>query len=212
MVGVKNNRRTQYTIREIQKALINLLNSSPIEKITVTQICELADVNRGTFYRYFLDPYDCLEKIEAQFSDAVSEKMHELPDLPDKDEDVNSFLKSHLVVALEQIQENADLMKMVFLSGHSTMLQNIFSLDNGDHPGPKPLDVSEIKTEKQRNFYYNQEYYANAVLSVIKAWLRLDMPETPSQLADKIVDRIINKFPVPLIEPELSSDLSQFNC
>ncbi|MCY9806151.1 TetR/AcrR family transcriptional regulator [Lentilactobacillus senioris] len=200
MVGTKNNRRTQYTIDTIQRALIELLNNAPIEKITVTQICELADVNRGTFYRYFLDPYDCLEKIETKFMAVVEEKMLALPDIPEVG--VVPFVKSHLLLALEQIAANADLMKMVFLSGHSKMLQNLFNIEAATEPGP--VTVEEVKTEKQRNQYYNQEYYGTAVLSVIKAWLRLDMPETPAELTDKIVARIMNSPELPALPPKLT--------
>lgn len=199
-MGTKNNRRTKYTIDTIQRALIELLNTAPIEKITVTQICELADVNRGTFYRYFLDPYDCLEKIETKFMAVVEEKMLALPDIPEVG--VLSFVKSHLLLALEQVAENADLMKMVFLSGHSKMLQNLFNIENATKPGP--VTVDNIKTEQQRDQYYNQEYYGTAVLSVIKAWLRLDMPETPAELTDKIVARIMNSPELPALPPKLT--------
>ncbi|MGF7437083.1 TetR/AcrR family transcriptional regulator [Lentilactobacillus senioris] len=199
-MGTKNNRRTKYTIDTIQRALIELLNTAPIEKITVTQICELADVNRGTFYRYFLDPYDCLEKIETKFMAVVEEKMLALPDIPEVG--VISFVKSHLLLALEQVAENADLMKMVFLSGHSKMLQNLFNIENATKPGP--VTVDNIKTEQQRDQYYNQEYYGTAVLSIIKAWLRLDMPETPTELTDKIVARIMNSPELPSLPPKLT--------
>lgn len=206
MVGTKNNRRTQYTIDTIQRALIELLNNAPIEKITVTQICELADVNRGTFYRYFLDPYDCLEKIETKFMAVVEEKMLALPDIPEVG--VISFVKSHLLLALEQVAANADLMKMVFLSGHSKMLQNLFNIENATKPGP--VTVDNIKTEQQRDQYYNQEYYGTAVLSIIKAWLRLDMPETPAELTDKIVTRIMNSPDLPELPAKLTNSPHYF--
>lgn len=206
MVGTKNNRRTKYTIDAIQRALIELLNDAPIEKITVTQICELADVNRGTFYRYFLDPYDCLEKIETQFINIVDEKMRALPDNPE--DDLVAFIKSHLLLALTQIYENVDLMKMVFLSGHSTMLQSLFNIEKTTAKGP--VTIEDIQTEAQRNQYYNQEYYGTAVLSVIKAWLRLDTPETPEELTDKITARIMNLPELASLPPKPANPKDNF--
>lgn len=44
-------------------SLTNLLRKEAIEKITVDQICEEANVHRSTFYRYFTDKYDLLEYV-----------------------------------------------------------------------------------------------------------------------------------------------------
>lgn len=67
MVGVKNNRRAQYTQQVIQETVLSLLESKPINAISVTEVCEQADVNRTTFYRYYTDIYDCVESIEKAF-------------------------------------------------------------------------------------------------------------------------------------------------
>ena len=46
---------------------MELLNKKEINKITVSEICKKADINRATFYRYYLDQYDLLDKIENEF-------------------------------------------------------------------------------------------------------------------------------------------------
>ncbi|MDO4379609.1 MAG: hypothetical protein Q4D20_01925 [Clostridia bacterium] len=45
----------------------------PIEKITVVELCKIADVNRSTFYRSFYDIYDLEEKIEDYCAGAVTQ-------------------------------------------------------------------------------------------------------------------------------------------
>jgi len=37
------------TKRLMKEALIDLMDQKPLEKITVTEICKIADVNRSTF-------------------------------------------------------------------------------------------------------------------------------------------------------------------
>ena len=61
------DRRTKYTKKVIMDTLIDLLSKKDIKKITVSEICKIADVNRATFYRYYLDEYDLLSKIEEEF-------------------------------------------------------------------------------------------------------------------------------------------------
>ena len=59
--------RVRYTKMVIVQNFIKLLRQKPINKITVKEICDLAEINRATFYKHYLDVYDLLEKIESQF-------------------------------------------------------------------------------------------------------------------------------------------------
>ena len=53
--GKKENRRAAYSKRVIKESFIELLDQKPLSKISVKEICEMADVNRCTFYSYFED-------------------------------------------------------------------------------------------------------------------------------------------------------------
>ena len=58
------SRKTQYTKSVIRESFLSLLQEKPVEKITVTQLCAKADINRSTFYAHYLDVYDLKEKLE----------------------------------------------------------------------------------------------------------------------------------------------------
>lgn len=50
-----------------------LLKEKPISSLTIKEICELADLNRSTFYAHFSSQYDLLNAIEEEFiEDMVS--------------------------------------------------------------------------------------------------------------------------------------------
>ncbi len=66
MPGIKGNRRTLYTKKIIKESLIELLQTNDIHQITVTNICNKADINRGTFYSYYKDAFDLLQSIEEE--------------------------------------------------------------------------------------------------------------------------------------------------
>ncbi|MCC8028230.1 MAG: TetR/AcrR family transcriptional regulator C-terminal domain-containing protein [Lachnospiraceae bacterium] len=66
------DRRTKYTKSVIRQALFELLTDRPINKITVTDICKKADINRSTFYSYYEDVYALLTSIQNDlFEDIV---------------------------------------------------------------------------------------------------------------------------------------------
>lgn len=63
----KTDTRVQYTKSVLQKALLTLLERTPIGKITIKDLCEEAGLNRGTFYLHYNSPDDLLKEIENQF-------------------------------------------------------------------------------------------------------------------------------------------------
>ena len=51
----KTDRRTRYTCQTIKDILLEELKTKPYSKITVTEICKKAEMNRGTFYLHYYD-------------------------------------------------------------------------------------------------------------------------------------------------------------
>lgn len=60
----RTNRKRMYSIRVIEDAFIKLMCERPFYKITVTDICKCADVNRSTFYANYIDTFDLAKKIQ----------------------------------------------------------------------------------------------------------------------------------------------------
>ena len=50
----------------LRTCLATLLMKKKIQDITVTELTDLADLNRGTFYLHYKDVYDLLESLEEQ--------------------------------------------------------------------------------------------------------------------------------------------------
>ena len=63
--------RTKYTQKIIYETFMDLLKEKDIDKITVTEICKKAEINRATFYRYYENQYDLLDKIEENMLDEI---------------------------------------------------------------------------------------------------------------------------------------------
>ncbi|MBQ6035886.1 MAG: TetR family transcriptional regulator, partial [Lachnospiraceae bacterium] len=59
--------RVRYTKEVLKKALLDLLKTKPISKVTIKELCEAAGLNRGTFYLHYYEPNDVLKEIEEDF-------------------------------------------------------------------------------------------------------------------------------------------------
>lgn len=188
MAGIKNNRRTQYTINVIEESLIALLKDHPLEKITVAEVCREADVNRGTFYRYFVNIMDCFKTVQKDFFTELAEN-NQLFD----EKSPEQFL-----IGLLQTFQNNDILMRSLLTNQSTdilqkFLKNIRTIDK----------IDPSKTNHQD--LYEMDFYANGIVSVVKRWLLLKTPESPEKLA-KIILSIVyttpDKVPAPYEGPK----------
>ena len=92
------DRRTKYTKSVIREALFSLLKEKPLNKVTVTDICKLADINRSTFYSYYEDVNALLTSVQndvfqdAVFSLAQDNWFEQLLKLVDENRDLCSIL------------------------------------------------------------------------------------------------------------------------
>lgn len=68
---MKTDARIRYTKLVIRKAFLELLKKYSIEKVTVAEICRVAEINRATFYRYYENQYDLLSALENEMLDEI---------------------------------------------------------------------------------------------------------------------------------------------
>lgn len=73
----KEDRRTRKTKTQIKLALIELMAQKDVNKISVKELAELADINRGTFYLHYDDVYDVLEQIQNEFIETINRILDE---------------------------------------------------------------------------------------------------------------------------------------
>ena len=57
-------KKRRETEKRIETSLLQLMKEQTFDTISIRQLIDLAEVNRSTFYRHYLDKYDLLEKIE----------------------------------------------------------------------------------------------------------------------------------------------------
>lgn len=63
--------RVRYTKMVIRQSFLFLLKEQPIDKITVADICRLAEINRATFYRHYENQYGILQELELGLLEKV---------------------------------------------------------------------------------------------------------------------------------------------
>ena len=112
--------RVRYTKRTIRESFLQLLQKKPLQKITVCEICKAAEINRATFYKYYANPYDLLQKLELELLDGLEEKLKKIQ-LGEPEEIFRTVLND--------IQQQAESYCTIFSgNGDTSFRQRVFSI------------------------------------------------------------------------------------
>lgn len=78
MENIKQDRRVTKTRRAIRAAFVALMAEKDLDKITIKEIAERADVDRKTVYNYYDSVYAILDELENELVRNFEEKTKEL--------------------------------------------------------------------------------------------------------------------------------------
>lgn len=173
--------RVRYTKMIIQVNFVSLLKKKPLNKITVKEICEAAEINRATFYRYYLDVYDLMEQLEGEILKELQLTLHAA---------TKQDVRKTLVLILDKMKQNGALYSTLFSS-------------NGDPGFPLKIfqtcyaeTVSYIKEQYPNLNEVHQAwvyvYAAQGSSGILSYWINDGMIEPPEQVADMIETLIVN--------------------
>ncbi|WP_410405695.1 TetR/AcrR family transcriptional regulator [Lactobacillus gasseri] len=73
----KYHKKSKKTDQIIESALLKLMDSSDLNKITMNELADMANINRVTIYRHFNDKWAIIEQIEARLFTALKKTTSE---------------------------------------------------------------------------------------------------------------------------------------
>ena len=166
------NQRIRLTKKMLKSALIKLLESKPIEKVTVYELCAEAQINRTTFYKYYGSQHDLMADIQADFLAELENSLRET-DRPLSLLMILTYIGTHretCIVLMNNALNDGFLERILSLSLLTQKLENQISPDY---------------------FVADREYVKDFVIfgayAVIRRWLLSEQPEPPEQITDLIL-------------------------
>ena len=180
MLNEKIDRRVKYTKMVLRQSLLELMKSKSINKITVNEICIHADVNRGTFYSHYNDPFDLLKQIETELFTEIKGML---------DTHVLEQSEDLLIELFRCIKENSDICKILLgENGDPDFLKTIIYI-------AQEQIISEwkkvIDTKDNKVFDYLFTFNANGAVGILQEWIQEGLKEPSDDMA-KLVMKITN--------------------
>lgn len=174
----KQDARVRYTKMMIRNSLLELLRTKPIAKITVTEICEMAGINRATFYAHYSDPSDLLHALESEIIEDVA--LWVRPALTA----VGSDLKDVLTRLVEYIGENADICSVLLSDKGDTSFQTqVVDVIEGQFMSSWAAARQMSKDEAE----YLYTFIALGSVGMIRKWLAEGAKKPASEIAELIL-------------------------
>lgn len=166
---MKEDRRVRKTRSAIKSSFIELLNEKELEKITIQDIADRADINRGTFYLHYEDKYLLLSDMEDEFISQMTFLNH-LHNIMGKDPEdtAKNFINIILKNMLQHISDNITFYQTILqLNRKSKLEEKIYSLI-GENIQKYISTNHEIEGIPEKYFH---SYVAGATISTVKFWV-----------------------------------------
>jgi len=177
----KENRRVKMTKALLNESFMKFLEEKPLSRITVKEICDDADVNRSTYYVYYSDPYDQLNKIEDSF---IQDQCVYIDAILQNGEQNDLSFTSIILKLLQYYQERKKLLQVLLGKyGDIHLEYDVLSffaeriLSSGT--GRKKLPQEQLQ---------DYTYVASGSFGLILYWIMTDCKEQPEHLASRITE------------------------
>lgn len=179
LIMAKVDRRIAKTQDALKKAVIELMNEKNFDEITIQDIADRANLNRGTIYLHYQDKYDLLDKL-------IESHMKELGEMDEW------ACKMEWKIGLTYFFEYFEKNYLFF----STMLASKGASEGANSFRTRLLKyvmgglIVQIDRESGRNEDLKDDvmlqYTGAAYVGVIEWWIKNSMPYPPHVVAEQV--------------------------
>lgn len=185
----KVDRRVRRTRKALREAMQVLMSEKGYDQVTIEELTERADIGRTTFYLHYSAKQDLLLE---QFDELLEQLVGQLSEIP-----LSSWSQQGRVLPAEDhpgrpvcmifhhAAENEELYRLVLhgegVDQASQRLQEMMTMAVTGFIDRRMGDETEqVSLEFPVDLFGN--YFAGAMLGMIKWWLDADMPYTPQEM------------------------------
>ena len=168
------DRRVIYTKKLLRDSLLSLMEEKPVSRISVTELCKIAGVNRGTFYSHYREPKDVLDNMEEELFGDIGEILSTFSDARDIFRAIVMTLHRNRIACRMLISHNGDpeciaRIEKISLNYFEEHLHNKLNID--------PTAAR-----------YLHAFMFSGTVAVLREWLINDPGRSPEEIAEIITN------------------------
>lgn len=172
------DRRIEKSRQAIMEAFTKLMLEKDFEKITIHEIAELANVNRGTVYSHYADIFDLLDHCMENHLNKLFENCQP------RENDTTISGKNSLCKTFKYLEQNAFFYSKMLMSKSLAVFRNrlhalmVKSIE-------EQIAISGIPKDVNKDIMV--QYFASATIGVIEWWITNAMPYSAEYMAEQLL-------------------------
>ena len=179
----KRDLRTVRTQRHLRDALFELMFEKPINKISIRELTERAEISRCTFYLYYDSIFSMLKSIENEMLFAFREGVKTILS---ENVDSKTLISELITFCFQHKYDNLPYAKLLYVnSGNQEFIEQYTKIIIEElciaFPG-------KIKT----NMITVLNFYFSGIIALIHEWILNDITESPEEMAKRVIHIISN--------------------
>lgn len=186
------DRRVRRTKKRLRDALAALMREKDLGEITVRELTDLADVNRGTFYTHYRDLEDLRRQVGQELFEELSAVLAGFQAERIRAGSTPAGLQAVLTEVFDFVAENRELFVTILSYGemefHTQLRVLIYRMYLREWNGL--YDLGDAETT---NYYL--EFVVSGVIGLIRTWVASGMQEPSVQMAALATQMIVQGLP-----------------
>lgn len=194
------DRRIRKTKQQIRYAFVELVNEIGLNSITVSNLAERADINRGTFYLHYENIEDLVDKLQSNIVDSlrnITEPLDPYSIIHDRNE-----LTPILVRVTEIVSYHSDVIKALVSAQGSPSFRVTWEQIISNLVLEKFYEVEKNEEPNGSSNNYLAIIISSIYIGVILEWMETGMKESTEKIASFISEYGIK----PVVERGISDE------
>lgn len=176
------DRRIRKSKVALKNALLSLMQSKDFKHISITDIVQLADLNRGTFYKHYPDKEELLEEIiDEVMKDLITSYRAPYESLTVFEV---SKLTASAIKIFEHVATNANFYTLL---GKSNILAGLQARVCNELSQLVLQDISNRTIHTKINIKMLANYQAYAIWGMITVWIDSEFLYSPDYMAEQLL-------------------------
>lgn len=173
-----NDIRVKRTKKLLRKGVAELGKTKSINKITVKELTDLVEINRGTFYLHYKDVYDLVDSIEDELCEEFNQKVFAIT--PD---DILQRPVDVLETFFEYFRVNKDIFAV--LTGENGDAKFVYRF--GEMTKAKTLELFKnvFPNMSMEKFDFTYEYSRFGFVGILNCWSTKYSHLSSKEIAEK---------------------------
>ena len=174
-MNTKNNQRSRDTNELIVRTPLAIMTEKKkaVNKITVSEICQQAGINRSTFYAHYLDVYDVVEKVERTMAEQLTRSfLNKLEE--------GRGMDACYTEVFRFVREYQAFYRLYFSAfRRSEVIGVAWDLlkDRMDQ-----LTYQSFGYQSQEELAYHGEFFVFGLTAMLRHWVERECPESPEEM------------------------------